>query len=180
MSEGPLLFTERLELWKPQPHDMHEAIALARHEETARFLGGNKTYAEDVTRFMRHTGSWLLFGYGNFMLRKRGELPILGTLSIFYSWRDLGDDMDGHPEAGWILRQGMAGQGYAYEAMSAILEWFDAQHRLPLNCMIELNNTASIRLAGKLGFERMRQTELSDGTVVQLFHREAGGMRNPI
>ncbi|MXP26541.1 GNAT family N-acetyltransferase [Altererythrobacter indicus] len=173
MSERPFLQTQRLELWKPQARDMHELVALTRHEETARFIGGPKAYAEDVTRFMRHAGSWMLFGYGSLMLRERGSSDILGTLAIFYSWRDLGKDMDGLPEAGWILRHDTAGKGYAHEAMSAIFNWFDEEHGLPLNCMIDSNNFASIKLAGKLGFKPMREAQLPDGARTQLFHREA-------
>ena len=107
------------------------------------------------------------------MLRERGESAILGTLAIFHSWRDLGEDMDDLPEAGWILRHDTAGKGYAREGMSAILDWFDKEHSLPLNCMIDLNNAASIKLAGKLGFTPMRKAQFPDGTVNQLFRREA-------
>ena len=144
------------------------------HDETSRFLGGAGSYEGQVTRFLRNAGSWLVHDYGTLTVMRRDTQDIIGTLGLFYSWRDLGPDIDGQAEAGWILRHDCAGQGYAREAMEAVLAWFDSEHGRRVICMIEPANFASINLAERLGFTPMRETKLpEDAATVCLFERAA-------
>lgn len=152
----PLLTTERLELWRPQASDLADLYALTLHDDTRRYLGGTApSEADSASRLLRNAGSWSLYGYGVFMVRRRGEAQIVGSCGVFQSWRGVGQGMDDTPEAGWIIHPDYCGQGLAGEAMRAVLPWFDAVHGpRRVACMIEEGHTVSERLAGVLGFVR--------------------------
>ena len=123
-------------------------------------------------RFTRNAGSWHLFGYGMLLLRERGgDGALLGNCGIFHSWRGLGSDFDDRPEAGWILRESAIGQGFATEAMTAILGWFDKEFGKEIVCMVAPENAPSLRLADMFGFTAMRDAELPDGDAIRLFRR---------
>jgi RimJ/RimL family protein N-acetyltransferase len=175
VSEAPLLVTERLELWRPAQADIAPMHAIVTEPATQRFLAPTHTRAAHFERFCRNAGSWLLFGYGSFMLRERGSRDLVGNAGVFHSFRGLGEDFDDSPEAGWILRADRVGQGLAHEAMSAALAWFAREHgERRVVCMISPANAPSIALAGRLGFTAMRQAELPDGEAVRLFERLPG------
>ena len=56
---------------------------------------------------------------------------------------------------GWIFSREAQGQGYATEAGQAALTWFDATFAgISIPAIIDLENTPSIRLAERLGFQR--------------------------
>lgn len=170
----PTLTTARLELRPPVASDFHRSFAIASEPETARYLGPPMSAAEHFLRFSRSAGSWLLYGYGVFVIRSRGAEDVIGTCGIFHGWRDLGSDFDDQPEAGWVLRGDQHGRGIGYEAMSAVLDWFDGAHRRRIVCMIDPGNAPSIKLAKKLGFQQLRDVSLPTGEQMRLLEREPG------
>jgi RimJ/RimL family protein N-acetyltransferase len=175
LNDAPFLVTDRLELWCPRASDREELYAVVTTGDTARFLGKQPDRADFFNRFLRGAGSWQLYGYGLFLLRQRGSPEIVGNCGVFHSLRGLGEDFDDQPEVGWILRHDQTGQGLAGEAMRATLEWFHEAHGPQrLVCMIAPENTSSVRLAEKLGFTPLRETELPDGDAVRLFERLPG------
>jgi len=172
---APLLTTERLELWRPRAGDLPSLLELMAPEDTRRFLGNAVPDARSqFDRLLRSAGSWALYGYGNFFVRRPGEDAILGSCGVFHSYRGFGQGMDDVPEAGWIIRNDCWGQGYAGEAMRAILHWFDATHGpRRIAAMIEEGNAASERVAGLLGFARYGRQEY-EGAQLNLFERLRG------
>jgi len=157
----------------PALPDIDTMIGIVSHPETGKYLGAHATRADHFTRFQRNAGSWLLHGYGGFMVREIGQDRVIGNCGVFHSYRGLGDDFDDMPEAGWILAHDKGGMGYAGEAMRAAFGWFEARHGARrIVCMIDPDNAASIALAYKLGFAEMRRTELTDGAPIVLFARE--------
>jgi RimJ/RimL family protein N-acetyltransferase len=53
-----------------------------------------------------------------------------------------------------------------------VLDWFDRAHGpRRIVCMTAPDNDPSVRLAAKLGFTPLRETELPDGEIVKLFER---------
>lgn len=154
MSTEPVVRTERLELWRPQPDDLASLVELIAAEETRRFLGPSQPDAKSqFDRLLRQAGSWSFYGYGGFQLRRPGERAIVGSCGVFHSWRGFAKGMDDVPEAGWIIRSDHWGKGCAGEAMRAILAWFDsAQGGRRIAAMIQDGNTASQRVAAALGF----------------------------
>jgi RimJ/RimL family protein N-acetyltransferase len=173
VNDAPLLVTERLELWLPAKDDLGPMLAIAGEPATRRFLP-SQTPADHFQRFCRNAGSWLLYGYGSFMLRERGG-GLIGNVGVFHSIRGLGEDFDDAPEAGWVLRADRTGQGLAREAMDAALAWFEREHGARrIVCMISPGNAPSLALAERLGFTPMREAELPDGEPVRLFERLPG------
>ena len=149
----PLIRTERLELWRPAAADLESLYALTLDEETRRFLGGRPASMQDsFERLLRNGGSWALHGYGTFMVRMRGEAPVIANCGLFRSWRGIAG-LDDVVEAGWIVHRDHWGRGIAGEAMRAALDWFDQTcGRQRIACMIEAGNAPSERLATALGF----------------------------
>ena len=164
MNAGPVLVTERLELWRPQASDRPLLEAMMEPAAVRRYLGAMEPSTPDVfARLLRNAGSWALYGYGTFMVRERGGHAIVGNCGVFRSWRGLGDDFDDKPEAGWILAESHFGKGVAHEAMDAALGWFDREHGpRAVVAMIDPDNAPSLRLATKLGFVPTRLASLPD------------------
>ena len=153
-ASGPVLVTERLELWRPQVGDREGLRALIAPDAVRRFLGGMEADDHDVfMRLLRNAGSWALYGYGTFVVRERGQSDIVGNCGVFHSWRGFGRGLDDVAESGWIIAQSAWGKGYAHEAMTAALAWFEREHggRATL-CMIEQGHGASQAVAAKLGY----------------------------
>ncbi len=151
---------------------MAALIAVTADDRTRRYLGPQSTPADQFGRLCRNAGSWLLYGYGSFVVRPRGSDTVIGSIGVFHSWRGLGEDFDDQAEAGWILHHDWVGQGLAEEAMREVLRWFSASHgKRRIVCMISEGNKPSIRMADKLGFRSLRSATLPDGDAVLLFER---------
>lgn len=171
---GPLLATERLELWQPVAADEPDNFSMMQDPRTWHYFGAPPTRLDHVTRFMRNAGSWLLHGYGSFAVRERGRPAYIGNCGIFHTWRGLGEDFDDKPEAGWIMAADHTGKGYAREVMEAVFAWFDRVHGpREVVCIIHPDNAPSIALAERLGFAPTRDSALPDGSAVRLFSRPA-------
>lgn len=174
VSGASLIVTERLELCVPAKDDITEMRAIVADPATRRFLPPGQSPADHHARFCRNAGSWLLYGYGAFTLRERGG-EVIGNAGLFHTIRGLGDDFDDLPEAGWVLRADRTGQGFAREAMTAVLAWFERAHgRQRIVCMISPDNAPSLALADRLGFTAMREAALPDGETVRLYERVPG------
>ena len=175
MSAGPLLTTERFELWQPQADDLADLFDLTLAEETRRFLGSFVPSEMDAfARLARNAGSWALWGYGTFMVRRKGEAKIMANCGVFRSHRGFGAEqgLDNGPEAGWIVHKDVWGQGVAREVMEAALAWFDQTHgRQRVACMIEEGHAASDRLAHKLGFVPYGRQESPGAAPLILYQR---------
>ena len=170
---GPVLTTERLELWRPATSDHAGLLALTTPEPVRRFLGPSQPTPEDAfARLLRNAGSWALYGYGVFIVRERGGAEIVASCGVFHTWRGFGESMDDVPEAGWIIAEPHWGKGYASEAMQAALAWFDATHGLRRTvCMIEEGHSGSAAVAAKLGFEEYARHVPDEGRALVLYER---------
>lgn len=170
-----VLTTERFELWRPQVVDLSDLFELTRDDETRRFLGSFvPTETDSFARLTRNAGSWALWGYGTFMVRRKGEGRILANCGVFRSHRGFGAEqgLDNVPEAGWIVHRDAWGQGLASEVMSAAMAWFDQTHgRQRVACMIEEGHGASEAIALKLGFVRYGRQQPEEGAALGLWAR---------
>ncbi len=172
---GPLLTTERLELWQPQASDLAALVALLDHPEMTQFLGpARATEFSQFERLLRNAGSWSLYGYGVFMARPRGSAELIASCGIFHSRRGFDPElgMEGVPEAGWIVRHDWWGKGVAKEAMAAALQWFDLTHGpQKVGCMIEEGNAASQAVAAQLGFTEYARHQQPEEKPLVLYER---------
>ena len=170
---GPVLSTERLELWRPQSSDRAGQLAMMTPPAVRQFLGNIELSESDVfARLLRNAGSWALYGYGVFVVRERGQREIVSTCGVFRSFRGFGQGLDDVPEAGWIVGEPAWGKGYATEAMRAALAWFDATHGAQrVACMIEEGHVASQAVAARIGFVEYARHTPEDGRPLVLYER---------
>ncbi|WP_255683798.1 GNAT family N-acetyltransferase [Alitabrizicola rongguiensis] len=126
-------------------------------EVTARVGVPARDEAESWGSFLRNAGSWVLLGYGQWAICDRTSGEFLGHTGIFRAMRGHGADFDGAPEAGWVLARAAQGRGIGTEAVRAMLAWVDASdHAGALVAQIDHGNAASLALAARMGFRRMR------------------------
>ena len=168
-----VLTTQRLELWRPQPGDLDGLNAINTDPRTLTFLGNwHPDKADTFARLTRNAGSWALWGYGTFMVRRRGQPQIIGNCGIFRSYRGFAHGLDDVPEAGWIVHPDHWGQGIAGEVMRAVMPWFDEAHgKQRVACMIEAEHAVSQRLALQLGFVEYARHVDAEGKELVLYER---------
>ncbi|MDQ8756959.1 GNAT family N-acetyltransferase [Sphingosinicella sp. LHD-64] len=151
----PVLFTERLVLRPLNGEDFEPWAAFQADAEMMRFLGGVQSRAESWRSLCTMAGAWSVRGYSMFALIERGTGRWVGRVG---PWQP-----EGWPgtEVGWGVAREFAGQGYAYEAAVAAMDyavdmlgWTDIIHT------IDPDNLASIRLAQRLGAANRGPTRL--------------------
>jgi RimJ/RimL family protein N-acetyltransferase len=80
-------------------------------------------------------------------------------------------ELEGAAEIGWVCFPSCWGKGIASEAVALVLRRADIHVDAPaIRCIIESDNSASIRIARKQGFSRIGR-RLIDGTPVEIFGR---------
>ncbi|NIJ39214.1 RimJ/RimL family protein N-acetyltransferase [Sphingopyxis panaciterrae] len=171
----PVIETERLRL---RPHlfsdkDVH--IAMWADERVTRFIGGEPR-APDVSwgKFLGSAGLWPVMGFGYWVFADRATDRLIGQGGLSYFCRGIAE-LEGVPEAGWAFDADHWGAGYATEAMTAIFGWADAHLDAPeIRCIIDPGNAASEKVAAKLGFGRIGESDAL-GHVVAIYARPRGG-----
>lgn len=154
---APVLTTARLVLRAHVLSDFERLCAIWGDPEIVRYIGGDVRSRSDCwMRLMRYHGLWPMLGYGYWAACDRETGLYLGDVGVADFHRELGPDFDRTPETGWVLAREAGGRGLATEAMTAILGWCDAQGFARTVCMIEDGNTASERVAAKLGYRAFR------------------------
>ena len=135
-----------------------------------RHLGGKPSSpTESWARLLRYACLWPLLGYGYWAVARREDGAYLGDAGIADWRRDLTPALDGAPEAGWMLRADAHGQGFATEAMQAVLAWVD--RHLPgtaTACIVDPEHAASLRVAAKLGDRETARSTVRGAPVEQL------------
>jgi RimJ/RimL family protein N-acetyltransferase len=138
--------TERLILRPTQAQDFDGWAGLMADPEASRFIGGPVARAEAWRGMMAMAGAWSLQGFGMFsMLEKAGGRWIGRT----GPWQP-----EGWPgtEVGWGVIRAAQGQGFAYEAAVAAIDWaFDTLGWSEVIHCIDPANAPSQRLAERLG-----------------------------
>ena len=114
-------------------------------------------------RLMTGAGFWALLGIGMWAVERQADGEMIGHVGFFDFQREMDPSIAGEPEMGWIIRPRRAWAGIALEACRAALDWVEADlqrgsdpgdHRCS-------ENEPSIRLAERLGFERLAEVDLS-------------------
>lgn len=165
--------TERLRLRQPRLADFEPFIALYTDPAAMRFIGDGMPGArQDIWhRLLRLAGHWRFFGYGIFVVEEKDGGRFAGNVGLAHFERELGDDFDPYPEASWIMASQAWGKGFASEAASAALRWFEETHGAQRTvCIIDPANAGSLRIAEKLGFAPIPSRQYR-GTDVLAFER---------
>jgi RimJ/RimL family protein N-acetyltransferase len=168
---APTLTTARLTLTGHAAPDLDDCAAMWSDPRVYAMIGGQPRSREDVwIRLLRAIGQWTLFGYGSWVARDAAG-RLIGELGLIEARRAVVPSIDACPEVGWTLTGDAHGQGYASEALAAILAWTDA--RIPATtCIIDPANAPSIRLAERLGYG-LRTTGVYRDAPILIFDRTA-------
>ena len=168
----PILETARLRLRGHRENDLGAHAAIMGDPEVVRFLGGNPLPREEAwRRMLAGAGVWSLIGYGYWAIERKEDGAYLGLAGFADFKRDMTPSIEGLPEMGWILAPEGQGKGYATEAVTAALEWADAELPAPeIAAIISHGNQSSIRVAEKAGFGH-REDAFYKGEPILLFRR---------
>ena len=122
-------------------------------------------------RLLRWIGHRHVFGFAPFLVFENATGRFCGEVGFGNFHRGNGPDFDEAPETMWTLHPDFHGKGMAGEAAEAAIGWFDALYPVPRTvCMIEPDNTGSLKLAERFGYREFRWTE-HHGSVNVLFER---------
>ncbi|MBW4708526.1 GNAT family N-acetyltransferase [Roseobacter sp. YSTF-M11] len=168
----PTINTSRLTLRGMRPEDFGRYAAIWSMPEVVEHINGapwSRSKAWDA--FLRNAGHWQITGFGQWAIHRHRAPDMCGQVGFFYAKRDLGEDFDDFPEAGWVLAPEAHGQGLGIEAARAAHDWFDRVVTGRLVCMIAPEHGGSLRIADALGYELMRDAEF-DGSAVRLMARK--------
>lgn len=168
----PTIQTPRLCLRPHTAADYPASCALWSHPEVVRYTLGKPATPEEVwSRLLRYLGSWALLGYGYWVVEERHSRSFVGEVGLCNLQRDLSPPLGDMPEIGWSLSPSHQGKGYATEAAQAALDWASSP---PLSarkvaCIVHAENTASLRVAEKLGFVPSHTTMYRGAPTLVLF-----------
>lgn len=165
----PEVTTARLRLRGHAVADLDAVAALWGDPAVVRFIGGVPASRGDAwMRLQRYVGHWALLGHGFWVIEERASGAFVGEVGIAEFERGLVPPL-GAPECGWVLAPAMHGRGYATEAVTAALAWFDATIGAPrVVCMIDPDNAPSLAVARKCGFVRYADTHYKGDAAVLL------------
>lgn len=160
----PAIVTDRLIL-RPLSMDDWEAYAASWADPLmTSFIGGTpRDRQTSWAKFTSAAGMWPLIGFGYWSFIDRNSDQFLGNGGLARHERGL-TDLEGFPEAGWAFVPQAWGRGLATEAMGAVLDWASTVLNVPeIRCIIDPENTASIRVAEKLSFAPIREVDFPPG-----------------
>ncbi len=155
MTDIPVLETSRLILRGFQPGDLEAMTAMWALPEVVRYIGGVPlTREQSWTRLLRHVGMWHVMGFGFWGIIDKATGRLIGEAGFHEMRRTMVPDIENTLEAGWGLLPEAHGQGLASEALEAMWTWA-AENRpgVPITCIIDPQNAASLTLAARHGFE---------------------------
>ncbi len=167
----PTINTHRLTLRGMRAEDFNRFAEIWATPKVVEFIDGEPwSRSKSWAAFLRHAGHWQITGFGQWAINRHRAPEMSGQVGFFYAKRDLGDDFDDFPEAGWVLAPDVHGQGYGVEAVRAAHDWFDRVITGRLVCLIDPRNTRSIKIAEDMGYRLMREAAY-EGDAVKLFER---------
>ena len=152
---GPTLVTERLILRPPERRDFDAYAEMASDAETMRFLGGPVVRSAAWRTFVGFAGAWVMQRFGMFSVLEKSTGAWIGRIGPLQpeGWPG--------PEVGWGIHRRYWGKGYATEAAAASLDYvFDELGWDRVIHCIEANNEPSIRVARRLGSEKVGEANL--------------------
>lgn len=165
MTGSPTLETQRLTLRYLTIDDAELMLAIWNDPAFVRYVGDRGVRTIESAQEAMRQGVLKLYeehDYGPFRIAVRDTGEAIGICGLFH--REGLDD----PDIGYATLPEYCGRGYAYEAACAVID--DSAARLAIERLIAIispQNSASIGLIGKLGFEfeRMHRMPGSDDDI---------------
>jgi RimJ/RimL family protein N-acetyltransferase len=154
----PVLETERLVMRGWSASDFEPFARAYADADTARYIGGVADRRLAWGHMAFHIGHWALRGFGLWVVETRDAHAFAGWSGLFFP------EGAAEPEISWVLVPAARGRGYATEAAArARSHAFDTLGWSTAVSGITLANTASIRVADRLGARLERTIEHRDG-----------------
>ena len=156
------LETERLilRMWRAEDHEQY--AKLFADPEVMRFLGGKTLGPAESWRHLAFMiGHWHLLGYGLWAVEEKSSGTLIGRIGFLnpVGWPGF--------ELGWTLAREFWGKGYATEGARRALNYaFTELDRDHVISCIDPDNTASIRVAERLGEKVEGETEIFGNRVL--------------
>ena len=168
----PVIETERLKLRGHRLEDFGACAAMWADPVVTRHIGGRPFSEEESwTRLLRYVGHWALLGFGYWVVEEKPTGSFVGEIGFADYKRDMQPPLKGTPEIGWAFAAQSHGKGYATESVRAAVAWADARFGAgPTACIIAPENLASIRVAEKCGYRKLRLASYK-GQATMLFVR---------
>lgn len=161
----PTINTSRLTLRAMEPQDFDRFAEIWAMPEVVAHIGGAPWgRARAWASFLRNVGQWQVTGFGQWAIVEQSSQRMIGQTGFFHGGRDLGDDFDNCPEAGWVLAPEAQGRGIGHEAAQAAHDWFDRVITGPLACILSPENKASRAVAEALGYQPLRLADYGGGS----------------
>lgn len=150
----PVIDTERLTLRGQRLEDLEDSFALWGDPRVTRYIGGRPSTREEAwARLLRNVGHWALLGFGYWAVREKSTGRYIGEVGLADFRREIEPSFEGAKEAGWALSPSVHGQGFATEAVNAMLRWADGQFGPErVVCIIDPGNEPSLKVAHRCGF----------------------------
>ena len=170
LREAPRIETERLVLRPWRKGDFRPYHAILSHPEVHKHFGPNSMSAEEAwRRLTSFVGGWHFLGFGMWAVEEKATGKLAGIVGLFNGWRDLDPQFGEEPEMGWIMAAETHGKGLASEACRAVVDWAESNlDPTPMWAIIAPANEPSLKLADKLGFERIAETAYHGDTTIVL------------
>jgi len=167
---APVIETQRTILRAHRLEDFDAYATMWADPAVTRFIGGKpRTREESWMRFLRHAGLWSLLGYGFWAIEEKATGRFVGEAGFHDLKRDMEPSIEGIPEAGWALAPEVHGAGLATEVVGRVLAWGEETFgRVKTVCIIDPENTASLNVAGKVGYREVLRTTYHDAPTVLL------------
>lgn len=172
----PVLETDRLVVRAYSADHFAAFFEMVADPLTFRFSERGSMNSEEAwTRLLRNVGHCSLAGYGVFAIEEKTGGRYVGEAGFGDFRRRLGPKFDPHPEGAWSIARWAQGRGYATEAAGAVLCWLEEGFGVEQTvCLIHADNEASLCVAEKLGYRRMREREYRGYSAVQMERRRGG------
>ncbi|MFG2133306.1 GNAT family N-acetyltransferase [Streptomyces sp. NPDC048751] len=146
-----MIETERLLLRPLRVEDVGAFVSLHADERVNQFVGAY-SHQQALERLASVEQQWAERGHGLCAVELKSSGEFIGRVGLNY-WK-IFDEV----ELGWTLKAETWGHGYATEAARACLAWgfttLDVDYFIS---MIRPGNTASVRVAERLGFAPLRE-----------------------
>jgi RimJ/RimL family protein N-acetyltransferase len=171
---APAIETARLRLRAHRVDDFDNCAAMWGDPQVTRFIGGKPSTREETWgRLVRYAGHWQMLGYGYWLVEEKSSGRFVGECGFADMKRDMVPSLDGMPEAGWALASWAHGQGFASEAVTAMMAWGAAHFGTRTTaCIIAPDNVPSIKVAEKCGYREVARTTYKGAPTI-VFHRAA-------
>lgn len=160
-----VLETPRLILRQIRKDDLDPHMALLNTPGVMEHLGGVQPRDVIAEKHAASRASFADEGFGFMMMEECDTGEIVGHCGLRRVAHPSAPNPGDH-EIGWLVREDCWRQGYAYEAMRAVVDWGFAVHAAPhilaLTCHA---NVGSWGLMEKLGMERRADLDFNDPTL---------------